>query len=235
MPAYSENEKKVKVEVGRKIIAALRADAECMFGGNSFIKVYYDLVSPYKWKKGWTASSDDRIRMNNLLHEAVTSMGWEIHPAKYSSACDEGFSANGERLYLHPMEVAGEVKVETVKVAEAAFAEAAHKSNGMFRLGGIRAPYKVYELSEDDLHNFYSKHESDIRALVSNYFETMLWKQEVDADMFDLYKSFRIEERGNAGFVSNTEPQIKLFYAIRDKMVKEGLLRIDGYHIKWVG
>ena len=91
---------------------------------------------------------------------------------------------------------------------------------------------KVYELSEDDLHNFYSKHESDIRSLVSNY---MLWKQKVDADMFDLYKSFRIEERGNAGVVSNTEPQIKLFYAIRDKIVKEGLLRIDGYHIKWVG
>lgn len=230
MSAYSENKK--VVEEGRKIIAALRADAECMFGEKSFIKVYYDLDSPYKWRKGWTASSDDRMQMNLLLHGAVSSMGWEIHPAKYSSACDEGFSANGERLYLHPMEVAGEVKVETVKVAEAAFAEAAHKSNGMFRLKGTRAPYKVYELSEDDLHNFYSKHESDIRSLVSNYFET---KQKVDADMFDLYKSFRIEERGNAGVVSNTEPQIKLFYAIRDKMVKEGLLRIDGYHIKWVG
>ena len=233
MSAYSENQK--VVEEGRKIIAALRADAECMFGGKSFIKVYYDLVSPYKWRKGWTASSDDRIRMNNLLCGAVTSMGWKIRPAKQDCSCDEGWSPLHERLYLHPMEVAGEVKAETVKVAEAAFAEAAHKSNGMFRLEGIRAPYKVYELSEDDLHNFYSKHESDIRELVSNYFETMLWKQKVDADMFDLYKSFRIEERGNAGVVSNTEPQIKLFYAIRDKMVKEGLLRIDGYHIKWVG
>ena len=232
MSAYSENQK--IVEEGRKIIAALRADAECMFGEKSFIRVYYDLVSPYKWRKGWTASSAARIRMNNLLREAVTSMGWEIHPANYSSACDEGFSANGERLYLHPMEVAGEVKVETVKVAEAAFAETAHKSNGMFRLEGIRAPYKVYELSEDDLHNFYSKHESDIRSLVSNYFETMLWKQKVDADMLDLYESFRIEERGNAGIISNTEPQIKCFHAIRDKMVAEGLLKLDGYNIEWV-
>ena len=55
------------------------------------------------------------------------------------------------------------------------------------------------------------------------------------APRFWSFLSFRIEERGNAGFVSNTESQIKLFYAIRDKMVKEGLLRITGYHIKWVG
>lgn len=233
MSAYSENKK--VLEEGRKIIAELHEDADKMFGQRGFVRVYYELVSPYKWERGWTATKRDRARMNSLLHEAVTSMGWEIRPAKQDCACDEGWSPLHERLYLHPMEVAGEVKVETVKVAEAAFVEAAHKSDGLFRLEGIRASYKVYELSEDDLHNFYSKHESDIRSLVSNYFKTMLWKQEVDADMFDLYKSFRIEERGNAGFVSNTEPQIKLFYAIRDKMVKEGLLRIDGYHIKWVG
>ena len=73
MSAYSEKQK--VVEEGRKIIAALRDDAERMFGEKSFTKVYYDLLSPYKWEKGWTASSEERVRMDDLLHEAVTSMG----------------------------------------------------------------------------------------------------------------------------------------------------------------
>ena len=231
MSAYSENEKKV---VGRKIIAELHEDADKMFGQRGFVRVYYELVSPYKWERGWTATKRDRARMNSLLHEAVTSMGWEIRPAKQDCACDEGWSPLHERLYLHPMEVAGEVKPETIKIARAALETASRESGGMFRLESVSTPYKVYELTEDELRHFYSKHENDIRALVENYFSTMLWKQKVDADMLDLYESFRIEERGNAGIISNTEPQIKCFHAIRDKMVAEGLLKLDGYNIEWV-
>ena len=223
------------MEVGRKIIAELHEDADKMFGQRGFVRVYYELVSPYKWERGWTATKRDRARMNSLLHEAVTSMGWEIRPAKQDCLCDEGWSPLHERLYLHPMEVAGEVKPETVEIARAALETAARESGEMFCLESVSTPYKVYELSEDELRHFYSKHENDIRALVENYFSTMLWKMNVDKDLFDLYKSFRIPERNRDSYISGDEPQIKLFYAIRDKMVKEGLLRIAGYHIKWVG
>lgn len=75
MTAYSENEKKVKVEVGRKIIAALHDDAEHLFGEKSFVKVYFDLLSPYKWGKGWTSTAVARARMDSLLRQAVVSMG----------------------------------------------------------------------------------------------------------------------------------------------------------------
>lgn len=233
MSAYSENEK--KVEVGRKIIADLKKDADGMFRNKGFVKVYYELLSPYKWGRGWTASTDDRARMDSLLHKAMSSMGWEIRPAKYASACDEGWSTARERLYLHPMEVAGELKPKTVAVARAALEKAACESSGMFSIESVQTPYKVYELTLEDLQKFYDKHESEIRALVKNYFSTMLWKQKVNENMFDLYKSFRILERNQDGFISSDEPQIKLFYTIRDKMVEEGHLRVSDYEIEWVG
>lgn len=95
-------------------------------------------------------------------------------------------------MYLHPLEVAGEVKPETVEIAIDAIEKAARKSGGMFVLKSVRMPYKVYgELTEDEIRNFYSKHENDIRALVSNYFETMLWKQKVDADMYTKIQTMR--------------------------------------------
>jgi hypothetical protein len=86
-------------------------------------KVRLHLNSAYVWGHGglgqgklghggWR-SSEDRINFNNEINHLFRLWGWEVKEPRYSRACHEAFKGKS-RLYLFPLEIAGEIEKNLV-------------------------------------------------------------------------------------------------------------------------
>lgn len=82
---------------------------------------YYiiNLNTPYKWGAGYSDASEEEITSNEFaLKEIMRLIGFELYdnPEKSCWGCNIYYSPENlwEEIYLHPMEITGTLKNETV-------------------------------------------------------------------------------------------------------------------------
>lgn len=86
--------------------------------------VYFRLdQNIYEWGRGWTISSDAINEWTEEIKALVVLMGFKLSPPQFSSACYQGFTEDGQDIYMHPMSFSGIIHLNDLPKAHQAVRE----------------------------------------------------------------------------------------------------------------
>ena len=132
-----------------------------------FQEFYFYIDSAYRYGDGFP---DDASR--DAFTQEVTDLfrqaGWDIKKGRLSGECDYALRDNGrESLYLHPMELAGVIRAESVPEIESLLAQAT-----TFRLRETRGFKQYVEMSDGDYGKYLDSRRVEMEAAILEHFRT---------------------------------------------------------------
>ncbi len=132
----------------------------------AFRRVRFNLVTDYKMGSGWGfagrfASANFRDAMVNFFG----SNGWAVRLPEDSYTCVT-VRKNGQYLYLHPMEITGYIKEESLEELRTILSFVPEDVLHGFDEG--RLGEEVYSLSDGDIVNLFREHKAEIWSILSS-------------------------------------------------------------------
>jgi len=121
-----------------------------------YLDIHFKIEAGYVWGRGMAAN-----RIADFDAEVVAlfvGAGWQIKESEFA-ACSPEVVLGKNRLYLHPMEISGELDAELVPVVEALL-----KQGKTFKLVEVRKIGELVDLSDEDYLELLKGKRSEIEA-----------------------------------------------------------------------
>ena len=128
---------------------------------------YFYIYSAYQYGDGFPDESS-RDAFNREVTDLFRQAGWDIRKGRLSGECDYAVRDSGrESLYLHPMELAGVVRTESVPEIESLLAQAT-----TFRLRETRGFKQCVEMSDEEYGKYLDSRRGEMEAAILERFKT---------------------------------------------------------------
>lgn len=121
-----------------------------------YLDIHFKIEAGYVWGQGMAAN-----RIAAFSAEVVAlfvGAGWQIKKSEFA-ACSPEVVLGKSRLYLHPMDISGELDAELVPVVEALL-----KQGKTFKLVEVREIGELVDLSDEDYLEWLKGKHTEIEA-----------------------------------------------------------------------
>lgn len=129
----------------------------------TFKKVYFRINAGYVWGKGVDKNIMDRF--NEELKDIFIPLGFSVKKSGSGSAME--FVNGYERLYCHPMDLSGELLVESIEVVEKAL-----QNRKTFKLTNIDIHGTFYLYSNKELVDILEEKREKVEKDLLSFFKT---------------------------------------------------------------
>jgi hypothetical protein len=172
---------------------------------NPYRKVYFHLHSNYKWGGGGWQSLKDKLVFNNEVCLLFKLRGWEIHEPRNAHGCREAVKGMS-RLYLFPLEVAGEIEKNLITEVKDILSQGKSFSHYETNVGEALA-----DMSDEKYMEYFKKKEKVIKRILSKgqrefkiaSFIISIRRMSL-FEICDKYKINRIQERDSSNMDMET-------------------------------
>lgn len=134
--------------------------------GKEYAKVYFNIESEGYSYPSFCFTEEQRKKFTDDINRIFSSIGWKCEEPerKFSGVCAT-WKKGKSHLYMHPQQFNGEVLKNDIKeVAEAL------QSGNVFSLRWVDIHETVYDISDEEYHEYLHKKEENIRTdLYSNF------------------------------------------------------------------
>lgn len=194
------------------------------------------VVTPYKWGSGWgdTPKETREEVFRCLLSIFRSEDGWSTHNPGIGSFSAPDVYKKDEHLYIHPMDISGEITPETLSYVCDELLALEPEYDGLVRLEGKYVGKGIYALSDEELAAFYKEHEKAFREVLADLLSEEK-KPVTEWFVFDHYDGIRIPRREDYSSYSSEDFQYKLLLSVFRRMVEDGEVvdvEGEGYALK---